>query len=140
MAIVQLIYLSRDLSSPATDFWFFDPLNPDVLKAWSPNLNALREAMRDPKWNAGSGWAAGIPTSSWPSESSFAEQPATMGLAIKVAFSLAWSESGQATASQQPLARYWLVHQSSGQILAIRDKLSGAAAKLSEYIADQTQF
>ncbi|MEP6906422.1 MAG: hypothetical protein ABI858_00340 [Pseudoxanthomonas sp.] len=137
MAIVQLIYISRDPDAPVSDFWYFDRNNPTPIKARSASLAALKEALRDPVWNAGSHWMDGIAKFSWPSENSFSPRPAASASPIIVAFALSWILSGPAGASQQPDARYWIVQPDKGNILMMKDSLKKAGDALSEYVADQ---
>lgn len=138
MAIVQLIYISRDPDAPVSDFWYFDSNNPTPIKARSASLTDLREALRDPAWNAGSNWMDSLSKFSWPSENLFSPRVADAGSPIIVAVALSWKLSGPAEASRQPDARYWLVQPDKGKILMMKDSLKKASDALSEYVADQT--
>lgn len=134
MAIVQLVYLSRDTSAVVTEFWYYNSTYPDDIKAGSESLAKLKETMREGHLNAGSNWAATTP---FPASAS--AQPDT-GMPLRLAIAIGWTESGPTKTKSQPSHRYWIVQPGVGKILAVDNDLSNARDRYMNLIGAQVPF
>ena len=137
MAIVQLIYLSRDPASPISDFWYFDPLSPHEIKGRSSSPSALKDLIKKEQWNVASNWMSGVAKASWPSD--LVSTPET-GIPMFLAIAIAWTENGPAVDANQPSYRYWVVQPDAGVVLAVSDLLVKARDEFMKCIASQEPF
>jgi hypothetical protein len=137
MAIVQLIYLSRDPASPISDFWYHDPTKPSEIIGRSPSPSALKELIKKNQWNLGSTWMSGVAKASWPSNLT---STAVAGIQIFLAIAIAWTENGPASDAYQPSYRYWVAQPDAGIVLVVSDLLAKARDDFTNCIASQAPF